>query len=362
MTEERPLATPSPSTTKRRALCERCQRPPVVCYCAALPTPALKTQTTTVVVLQHTREQRQRQSISSVPVLTQVLASPDCVRVVPVNAEGKGSSVSEELHAVLAREFIDSSSISDADAVFILFPHPDAKPLDREWLETMGIQRQVLVAVDGTWTEAKKIVHHSQLFWTSFMETQRNGGKTVEFVCLAPQDGAPLTSSLYGELRKEPMEGCVSTLEAIGVALQTLEPSGHGDMLQQALCHAFEAMVSAQDKFRRQGRAAQEAKYGGPKSTQPQPPSTPSEPLLDDERQTQRASQGVVKTYVFYTTQTDLRQKQQLVQVGESRECTRDQAIAHCRVLNHHRKRGDRVSTLPLEAFVRQQQEQETQA
>jgi hypothetical protein len=37
------------------------------------------------------------------------------------------------------------------------------------------------------------------------------------------------------------------------------------------------------------------------------------------------------------------------------RVCTRDDAIALCNEMNRHRPRGSRVSSLPEEAFTRQQ-------
>ncbi|GLE08241.1 hypothetical protein PINS_up019292 [Pythium insidiosum] len=201
----------------RRTLCSRCSRPPVVCYCAALPTPPLRLTRTRVAVLQHTREQRQRQSISSVPVLANAFEDAG-LRVLPVDVDGRRDDSAPQQHATIralqeqllqAQQQQQISSLdAEAPSILVLFPTADAQPLtprpQREPRDDQADATTLLVAIDGTWTEAKKIVHHLEALWTSL---------DVQFVTLAT---APSSGSIYGELRREPMDGCVSTLEARG--------------------------------------------------------------------------------------------------------------------------------------------------
>ncbi|KAJ0393607.1 hypothetical protein ATCC90586_009685 [Pythium insidiosum] len=345
------MADDSPTHAKR-ALCQRCGRPPVVCYCAALPEQPLNLRRTRVAVLQHTREQRQRQSISSVPVLANAFDSSLCV--LPVDVDGRREDDSSSTLATartLHDQLLQQLPASAARSILVLFPTADALPLTPPTHHADERDEEpttLLVAIDGTWTEAKKIVHHLEALWTSLQ---------VRFVTLAT---APPSGSIYGELRKEPMEGCVSTLEAVAEALAVLEPRDALDRdVRTTLRHAFQAMVGAQDSFRRRGRAAQEARYGGPKPGKARAETSSASSstvrsLSPSPRPSASIAQGVVKPYVFYVTRTDVCRRRKLVQLGDERVCTRDEAIAVCREMNADRRRGDRVAALPREAFERQ--------
>ncbi|GLD95929.1 hypothetical protein PINS_up004607 [Pythium insidiosum] len=299
----------------RRTLCSRCGRPPVVCYCSALPTPPLRLTRTRVVVLQHTREQRQRQSISSVPVLANAFEDAS-LRVLPVDVDGRRDDSAPQQHATIRalqeqlfqvqQQQQISSLDAEAPSILVLFPTADAQPLtprpQREPRDDQAAATTLLVAIDGTWTEAKKIVHHLEALWTSL---------DVQFVTLAT---APSSGSIYGELRREPMDGCVSTLEAVAEALAVLEPEDVvGRDVRATLRHAFQAMVDAQDSFRRRGRAAQEARYGGPKPDASQSVRPTGAEAAAAVVARPPSSQGVVKPYVFYVTRTDVCHRQELV-------------------------------------------------
>jgi DTW domain-containing protein YfiP len=321
------------ATTAKRAICDRCQRPLRACYCSALPPTPLCTRRTRVVVVQHANEQRQRQAISSVPVLAQVLTAPTSVHVVSVSLDG--SDATDVLCRTL-HEQLDPVVLDDAvEAVFVLFPHEDAQtftaslcreraPPNGQLDSTENRKTVVLVVVDGTWNEAKKIVHHSRQYWESVASDRRARGKVFEYVCLDAADDSPgsitppTTKSIYGELRKEPMDGCVSTLEAVAMALRVLEPESSA--VCDALCSAFQGMVSIQTAFLRRGKAEQQAKHGGspkPKSShstgnhtaRTRDTSLPAE----DQIASAASGRGVVRPYVFYTTQTDFRKRQRLV-------------------------------------------------
>jgi hypothetical protein len=205
----------------KRAACERCGRPPRACYCTSLPSREVRTAVTRVLVLQHEREQRRRQAISSVPVLRRVLEQDvDIVRVAEHCDCGVGADA--RLDDLLYAE--------DAgfDAALVLFPDAQAKLLDAELLDELGLvadreqaqstvgavdgHRLLLVVIDGTWTEAKKIAFHNRDHWAKAAESWRRRGKLFEYVCLGADTStervaeAPslfqTSGSIYGDLRR----------------------------------------------------------------------------------------------------------------------------------------------------------------
>lgn len=140
-----------------------------------------------------------------------------------------------------------------------------------------------------------------------------------------------LSLSLSLCMRREPMEGCLSTLEAVALALKELEPGESGENIQQALLQAFRGMVNVQDQFRRQGRERQLQMYKGvtkeqamqEKKLQSQQATdesgsmaTPSLAGLSIRVPAEEAAAPALRTreYVFYLTQQDFRQRKQLVQ------------------------------------------------
>ncbi|GMF65947.1 unnamed protein product [Phytophthora lilii] len=118
----------------------------------------------------------------------------------------------------------------------------------------------------------------------------------------------------------EPMEGCMSTLEAVASALVLLEPKeSAGRSAFDALLHAFKGMVSIQEQFQQRGRVAKLKQYGGVSKQE-----AVEAKRLELHRQqrdlniataeTTSATSLVQREYVFYTTQTDFRHRQQLTQ------------------------------------------------
>ena len=120
------------------------------------------------------------------------------------------------------------------------------------------------------------------------------------------------------------MEGCVSTLEAVAFALVVLEPNESHEVVHDALLHAFKGMVSIQKQFQQRGQAIKLEQYGGivkakaieTKRLELQHQQLPTTLVPTDST----LSTLVKREYVFYTSHTDFRHRQQLTQ-QVSRPC-----------------------------------------
>src|SRR5450755_4606253 len=158
-----------------RAICGRCRRPSRVCYCAYLPVLPTRTR---IVILQHPRERY-------VPIGTAHMASL-CLP----NAE---------LHVGID---LDERLLSDPERPpVLLYPGEGAFDVTRE--PPRG--PVTLVVVDGTWSQAKKLVK-----------------KSPALAALPRYAFVPPSPSEY-RIRREPREDFVSTIEALMHVLGALE-------------------------------------------------------------------------------------------------------------------------------------------
>ena len=202
-----------------RAMCLDCGRPSSVCLCGALV--KVPTQTR-VVILQHPRE-------SDVPINTARIAE----RALP----------NSELHVGV--ELGDSKEVrralSDPAApAILLYPGPDARDLAREPPEGPV----TLTVIDGTWWQAQKLF------------------KKNPFLASLPRYALDPTVPSRYRIRREPAAHCVSTIEAITLALGVLERRSSRDGAApaaeapiEALLQPFEAMVDHQLRFAAERRA-----------------------------------------------------------------------------------------------------------
>ncbi|MEW5741747.1 MAG: tRNA-uridine aminocarboxypropyltransferase [Myxococcota bacterium] len=183
-----------------RELCLRCRRPRSVCWCHALTPVESKTR---VVFIQHPREAR-------VPVSTCRMAHlslPNSELHVGLKAEG-----SPRLQEICAQP-----------GTAVLFPSETATDVD-----AIASPPAHLVVVDGTWSNAKKVVEKcpvlSRLPRLRF-QPERPGNYRI---------------------RKEPAEHCLATIEAVAHVLERLEkaPGKFTPMLS-----VFDAMVERQLGF-----------------------------------------------------------------------------------------------------------------
>jgi DTW domain-containing protein YfiP len=162
-----------------RATCLRCLRPAAFCYCDVLPRVAAKTR---VVLLQHPREAR----LAICSAWMAHLALPN-----------------SELHRGV--RFADNArvcALAASAGAALLYPGPGAVPADTR----AGDPPHTLFVVDGTWPQAERMLRD-------------NPALSALPRVAVPSPGA----SGYGALRREPAEGCLSTIEAVALALGALE-------------------------------------------------------------------------------------------------------------------------------------------
>ena len=187
-------------SSSHREVCWRCRRPQRVCWCDEVRPVHSQTH---VVFVQHPRE-------TKVPVSTCRMAHL--------------SLPNSELHVGLSAVGNPRREALCAEAdVAVLFPTADATDVG-------AIERplKTLVVVDGTWSNAKKVVERCPLL------------SRLPRVSFRPE-----RPGAY-RIRKEPAEHCLSTIEAVSYVLDRLE-AAPGKFSQ--LLGVFDAMVERQLEF-----------------------------------------------------------------------------------------------------------------
>lgn len=180
-----------------REICLRCRRPRTVCWCDAITQVPSQTR---VVFIQHPRE-------AKVPISTCRMAHL--------------SLPNSELHVGLSALGNPAlESLCAQPGVAVLFPSESATDVDA--LETPP---RTLVVVDGTWSNAKKVVEKCPLL-----------SKLPRLKFFPDQPG-------NYRIRKEPEAHCLATIEATAFVLGRLEkaPARFTPILT-----AFDAMVEKQ--------------------------------------------------------------------------------------------------------------------
>ena len=266
-----------------REVCPGCSRPFNLCICDVLnewngssgsssssnittATPISERMVhTRLLVLQHPNEFRKKHT-STVPLLKLLLGE-------------------ENVKIKVGYEFTMKDVLpldgSNHGSPIMLFPGPDAIDLDKyvELQQVPGEQqdsddptihneidnlpsldsndqytqkKQTLVLIDGTWSEAKRIIRKSpeilegcQMVQFAFDDSEEEttlDDANVDAASSAwptqpesESDKAIKSRSIYHAMRKEPEEHCLSTLEACGEALKILEGAVNGPILQEAL-------------------------------------------------------------------------------------------------------------------------------
>jgi hypothetical protein len=182
-----------------RDTCPRCLRPTAFCVCASLRPVASRTR---IVLLQHPREARL------------AICSAWLTRIALSNAE---------LHEGV--RFADHARVSEilaSPGTALLFPGEGAAAPE----DLAGDPPRALVVVDGTWPQAEKML-----------------GANPRLAALPRIALSPGRPSGYGELRREPGPGLLSTIEAVALVLGALERDA--DRFAP-MVDAFRRMVSLQ--------------------------------------------------------------------------------------------------------------------
>lgn len=185
-----------------RLVCRRCFRPSVACYCASLVPLESRTR---ACFLQHPRERKMAVGTAWMAHL---------------------SLPNSELHrGVEFGEHPRVRALAAAPDTALLFPGEGAVPPEG----LTGAPPRTLIVVDGTWSQARKLIRRNP------------------FLAGLPRIGfVPRRPSNY-RIRRQPMEDCVSTIEAVVHVLGALEGApGKFDPLLQA----FDRMVDVQLEYK----------------------------------------------------------------------------------------------------------------
>jgi len=185
-----------------RAVCARCGRPLVVCYCAHIPRLTTRTR---VLLLQHPRERHV--AIGTARMAHLALAG---------SAFRRGVDFSDDP--------VVRAAVAETPLPYVLFPGPGAEDVAR-----LPRDRAIsLIVLDGTWSQARKLL------------TRNPALAALPRVAFTPR-----RPSAY-RIRRQPAAFCVSTIEALAEVLEQLEPEGAG---MERLLDPFHAMVAFQERF-----------------------------------------------------------------------------------------------------------------
>lgn len=214
------------SPREARALCERCRRPRVVCYCAELPLLPTRAR---ILLLQHPRERRMGIGTARMAHL----ALPN-------------STLRVGTH--FAADPIVAALLAEAAPAWLLFPGADA--VDVHALAARG--PKTLVVLDGTWSQARKLLR---------LNPGLSSLPRIAFARARPSD--------Y-RIRRQPADFCVSTIEALAEVLGVLEPEG-GPF--ERLLDPFRAMVARQERFETEVHACRHTRRMRTRAPAPERPT-----------------------------------------------------------------------------------------
>lgn len=224
-----------------REVCSGCRRPATLCVCDDMPETLISTATR-ILILQHPTERRKK-NFSTVPLVRLVL------KHVTVKV---GYSFTIEDLALVQQE------LEEGRKPLLLYPGTNAISLDDgESSSLLSLDSsnmngdtenngRLLVVLDGTWNEAKRMARASP---------------TILEACQQVQFTATCNPSIYNDIREEPEPHCVSTAEAVTRALLLLENKSDSVVLVEKYLqavlqrHVDLHLVNAQLNKQRSGNA-----------------------------------------------------------------------------------------------------------
>jgi len=245
------------SIMEPREVCDGCNRPPIQCLCEHLPSQKISLNTHTL-VLQHPVEFR-RKNISTTPLIKLVLehvqvlvgrsfdrqldsilqAAMDESRIPLLLFPGSDAITLEDSDAIEKIELLHQDTLRNGNAN----ANANAKELEEGILPASKDgninvdddgRKYLLVIVDGTWTQAKRMVRYSPILMDKCQQVQ-----------FTSTDAS--TRSIYDSIRKQPDSHCLSSLESCALTLKLLEPE-NGDVKEATsyLHSALKALVCIQ--------------------------------------------------------------------------------------------------------------------
>ena len=216
-----------------RVVCARCRRPKRVCYCAALQP---VDNDTPVVILRHPRERK-------IAVGTAHMAQLSLTRA----------------EVWTALDFTNDGRLQrlcETSRPHILYPGPDAKDVHDITPGEVGS----LIVIDGTWPQAKKLLK---------LNPGLRDLPQVRF--------NPARASEY-QVRRQPADHCVSTIEALFYILSAIEPNGQRfENLLSPFRRMVEMQVDHVENVHNVRRSSRKARRRGPKPV----PVHPAEEMRD---------------------------------------------------------------------------------
>lgn len=195
----------------KRDLCNKCRRPPSVCWCCSLPATPVAVSSK-VYILQHPGELKR--NLSTAPMLEAALSTERCIIL-------RGRRFSRERYGALESVLQDPPS---ADTI-LLYPGPEAK--DVQSLDTVQERGHGynIVVLDGTWSQARSLFFNSPQLH-SLQQVQVNASQASHYV-----------------IRTQPTSECLSTVETVAYALAALEEKPH---LQEVLTRPLQTLCRYQ--------------------------------------------------------------------------------------------------------------------
>ncbi|XP_066253932.1 tRNA-uridine aminocarboxypropyltransferase 2 [Euwallacea similis] len=175
-----------PDPPEMRQVCDKCQRPRIVCYCSSIPSPPLCPKSR-IILLQHPAEEKR--CLRTAPMLQLGLAPGRCLIF-----KGKRFPGAHE----------QLSSILEDPSTLLLYPSPNA-----DAIQTLATDDSTkgsnIVIIDGTWPQAKAIYTGSPILH-NLKQIKLLNASTSDYI-----------------IRTQPADGCLSTLETAAQSLAILE-------------------------------------------------------------------------------------------------------------------------------------------
>eukprot|EP00960_Hanusia_phi_P041161 754866-Hanusia_phi.AAC.4 len=240
------------------------------------------------------------------------------------------------LHGTLDGNPALEAALSDKKTL-LLYPGPGAVDIETLQLDDSDSER-TLIVVDGTWRQAGRVIREECIR----RAVERGEVTRVQF--------ARAGRSGY-KFRKEPHQFCLSTLESVAYSLQYLEKTSECD---RAICHlmdTFNQMVSLQTSYIAKGGEVKDVNEDEEEEEDLDKRLVEIGSYVDCESAHKCPKDAVPRPYALFRQIKDYRTgKDIFVQDSEEMVCRYDEAAVLCRKLNMQRKRGNRLTVLPLDA------------